>query len=135
MKKASIIALVLAAVAALGTFTVPSVTKPLHAQQYAECISKAAAPACQSAQYGIVTIASGGATTVVVNTTAVTPQAVITLTQDGSTVTGTTVGVTCNTTVTGVMVGARVTGSSFTITSASSWTTNPGCIQFKIVNQ
>lgn len=135
MKKATIITLVLAAVAALGIFTVPNVTKPLHAQQYAECISKATAPACQSAQYGIVTIASGGATTVVVNTTAVTANAIILLTQDTSTTQGTNLGVTCNTTNEALWVSARTVGQSFTVTSAASFTTNPGCLQFLITNQ
>jgi hypothetical protein len=135
MRKASIIALVLAAVAAIGIFAVPSVVKPIHAQQYAECISSIAAPACQSAQYGLVTIASGGATTVVVNTTAVTGKAIILLTQDTSTVMGTTLSVTCNTTNQAAWVSARVVGASFTITSASSFTTNPGCYQFHIINQ
>ena len=135
MKKASIITLVLTAVAALGLFTVPNVTKPLHAQQYAECISKAAAPACQSAQYGLVTIASGGATTVVVNTTAVTAAAIILLTQDTSTTMGTTLGVTCNTGNQALWVSARTAGSSFTVTSTTTWTTNPGCLQFHIINQ
>lgn len=135
MKKATIITLVLAAVAATGLFTVPHVTQPLQAQQYAECVSKAAAPACQAAQYGIVTIASGGATTVVVNTTAVTANAIILLTQDTSTTEGTNLGVTCNTTNEALWVSARTVGSSFTVTSAASFTTNPGCLMFHIINQ
>jgi len=135
MKKATIITLVLAAVAALGTLLIPNVVKPIHAQQYAECISSIAAPACQSASYGLVTIASGGATTVVVNTSAVTAKSTIMLTQDTSTTMGTTLGVTCNTNNVAAWISARTVGSSFTITSASSFTTNPGCYQFEMITQ
>lgn len=135
MKKTIIIALVLAALAVVGILMIPNATRPVHAQQYAECVSSATAPPCQSAQYGLVTIASGGATTVVVNTTAVTGKSIILLQQDTSTTVGTTLSVTCNTTNEAAWVSARVVGVSFTITSAASFTTNPGCYQFHIINQ
>lgn len=135
MKRASIIALVLAAVAAIAIFTVPKVTRPLHAQAYAECINgTSATPACQSSQYGIVTIAAGSST-VVVNTTAVTTNAVFDLAYDASTNTGTLLSVTCNTTAQQPYISARTPGSSFTIKVGSNFSSNPGCIMFRIVNQ
>jgi len=136
MKKASIIALVLAAVAAIGIFAVPNVTQPLHAQSYATCISKAASPACGATSAGIAVIAAS-AQTVVINTTAVTATTPILITADDSVALGTALGsTTCNTTVQTLYVDARVAGVSFTVKSGTgTFTTNPGCFSWHIINQ
>jgi len=108
---------------------------PVHAQQYAKCLQTGASPLnCGSAQYGIVTIAAA-ASSVVVNTVGAPANAIIMLTFDGSTATGTTLGVTCNTTAQQPYVSARSAGGNFTISTASTFTTNPGCIQFEIISQ
>ena len=125
---------VLAAIA-LIIGVAPHAITHVHAQQYAECVSIAAAPPCQSASYGIVTIAAS-AQTVVVNTTAVTATSPILLTYDGSTTLGTALGVTCNTTSQPLFVSARTAGSSFTIKAATgNFSTNPGCMSFHIIPQ
>lgn len=105
----------------------------VHAQQYAECISAAAAPACGSAQYGLVAIAAS-AQTVVVQTAGVTANSVIQVQYDYSL--GTALGVTCNTTGQPMEISARVAGSSFTIKAITgTFSTNPGCMSFRIINQ
>lgn len=101
-------------------------------QQYATCAVTGASPLqCASAAEGFVTIAAA-AQTVQVFTTAVTPNARILLTYDSSL--GTLLGVTCNTTAQLPTVTARAT-NNFTIGTAATFTTNPGCITFKIISQ
>lgn len=106
----------------------------VHAQQFADCVSSAAAPSCASAATGHVTIAAG-ATTVVVGTTAVAAGSEIFISRDDTQ--GTLLGVTCNTaTVTGeIKTSARVAGTSFTITVQTTPAVNPGCYTFNIVNR
>jgi hypothetical protein len=87
---------------------------------------------CTSATAGAVTIASGGATSVVVNTTAVTAKSDISLAFDASM--GTRLSVTCNTNFQQPYVSARVPGTSFTISTAAAFTTNPGCISWSLRN-
>ena len=104
-----------------------------HAQQYAECVSAATAPACASAAYGIVAIAAS-AQTAVVQTTAVTANSPILLTYDYSL--GTALGVTCNTTGQSLEVSARTAGTSFTVKALTGvFSTNPGCLSFHIIPQ
>lgn len=102
-----------------------------QAQQYATCNSAAAAPACQSTSNGNVSIAAA-AQTVVVSTTAVQSNNVIIVSYDQSL--GTDLSVTCNTTAQQPYVSARVPGVSFTIKTASTFTTNPGCVNFHILS-
>lgn len=134
MKKYLSLSAVILAVALLSLI-VPS-NAPIHAQgQYAECLSAAASPGCQNSAYGIAVIAAASQQ-VVVNTAAATANAIILLTADASTVTGTSLGVTCNVTTQPVFISARVVGSSFTIRAATgTFTTNPGCVQWRIINQ
>lgn len=97
------------------------------------CASAASPAVCSSAAAGEVTIAAA-ASTITVNTTAVTANSEIMLTQDISTNGGTRLSVTCNTTPITLAVSAITAGTSFQITSASAALTNPDCIYFSITN-
>jgi len=96
-----------------------------------QCFSAAAPAVCSGTIDGFVTIAAG-ASTVVVNTTAVTSKSTISLTFD--TTQGTNLGVTCNTSAQTPYVSARTAATSFTIAVASNFVTNPGCIGFHLKN-
>jgi len=104
--------------AAAGTAANPSV---------ASC---AAAPA---GSFSCATNASGG--TCVVNTTAVTSNSEIFITQRSDTTTGTRLSVTCNTTLTTVIpeITAVTAATSFTI-NLGTITTNPECFSYYIIN-
>jgi hypothetical protein len=102
-------------------------TPQAHAQSFADCIS--ASGSCASAGGGVVTIAAA-ASTVVVTDSLVTASNPILVGYDSSQ--GTALSVTCNTTAQLPYVTTRVVGVSFTIATASTFTTNPGCIAFKI---
>jgi hypothetical protein len=104
----------------------------VHGQQYSRCDSAAASPACQSAYTGNAAIAAA-AQTVVVNDTSVTADNPIVVTYDQSL--GTLLAVTCNTTAQQPYISARSPGASFTIKTASTFTTNPGCISWEISPQ
>lgn len=96
------------------------------------CSSAASPAVCGNKPSGSVVVADA-ATTVVVNTTAVTANSQILLTPDQSL--GTKLGVTCNTTYTTAVVSARTAGTSFTITiSADPAGANPVCLSYQIVN-
>jgi hypothetical protein len=86
---------------------------------------------CGSAAAGSVTVAVS-ATTVVVATTAVTANSQIQLTFDSSL--GTKLSVTCNTTYVNSWISARTPGTSFTITVASSPSSNPACLSYNVTN-
>jgi hypothetical protein len=77
-----------------------------------------------------------GATTVTVNTTAVTANSEIHVTPDASL--GARLGVTCNSTgavaFAGFGVSARTPGTSFTVTTLGAVATNPACYSYIIVN-
>ena len=107
-----------------------SVTTPLY-DTTTNCSSSASPAVCAVAPAGSVAIAAG-ATTVVVDTTAVTANSQILLTFDSSL--GTKLGVTCNTTYTAPWVSARTAGTSFTITSSAAPVTNPACYSFVLLN-
>jgi len=95
------------------------------------CSSSSSPAACGSAPAGYFVIAAG-ATSVVVDTTAVTANSEIMLTEDQSL--GTALGVTCNTSIAQPVVGARTAGTSFTVSIGTAFTTNPGCFSYALVN-
>jgi hypothetical protein len=95
------------------------------------CSSSTNAAVCGSAAAGSFTIAAS-ATSVVVDTTAVTANSQILVTFDASL--GTKLGVTCNGTVpTGIGVSARTAGTSFTVI-ASAPSSHPACFSYVIIN-
>ena len=95
------------------------------------CSSSGSPANCGSALAGSVVIAAG-ATTVVVNTTAVSGQSQILVIQDDSL--GAKVGATCYTAAnTAPRITARNAATSFTIT-ATAPAGNPGCYSYLIVN-
>ena len=111
--------------------TTPSTVKATIYSTATNCSSSASPAVCGSAAGGSVVVAVS-ATTVVVDTTAVTANSQIQLTFDSSL--GTKLGVTCNTTVAPPTVSARTAGTSFTISTASAPTTNPACYSYVIQN-
>jgi hypothetical protein len=77
-------------------------------------------------------MATGGST-LVVNTTAVTADSQILITEDSSL--GARLGITCNTgTNRTYSISARSPGTSFTITSSNNPVTNKACLSYWIVN-
>jgi hypothetical protein len=96
------------------------------------CSSTASPAVCNSAIMGSFVLPAG-ATTITVNTTAVTANSQIDPAEDSSL--GTRLSVTCNTTIgrTYVVTG-RVPGVSFTITASAAPTTNPACLSFSVFN-
>lgn len=112
---------------------------PVHAQQYATCFATGASPlSCGTASEGFVTIAAA-AQAVTVQDAAVTATSRILLTYDysvgGSSGVWAPTNVTCNTTPQLPFVTTRVVGASFTIGTAATFTTNPGCFSFRITSQ
>ena len=104
---------------------------PTAGQSATNCSSNASPAACGAASAGSVVIAAV-ATTVNVNTTAVTAASQIFLTYDSSL--STKLGVTCNATEPALYgVTARTPATGFTITSTAS-ITNPACFSYFIVN-
>jgi hypothetical protein len=99
------------------------------------CTSSASPAVCGASVTGFVNIAAS-ATTVVVNTTAVTATSSIGIHFDESL--GTALGVTCNTASGSegatYFVSARSPGTSFTITTNVAPTTNPVCLSFTFVD-
>lgn len=100
------------------------------------CGATGASPlACVAAAAGSVTLPAA-ATTMTINTTAVTANSQIILSRDNSL--GSRLSVTCNTQSSLVLgtpyVSARSAGTSFTITIDVAPTTNPLCINYAIVN-
>jgi hypothetical protein len=99
------------------------------------CQSSASPAVCGSSSQGSVVIAAG-ATTVVVDTTAVTAISQIFVYPDESL--SASLGVTCNSTLTiadaPTVISARSTGTSFTIKTSGTITTNPACYNYQIIN-
>lgn len=99
------------------------------------CSSSASPAVCGSAVAGSFVIAAA-ATTVTVNTTAVTASSQIFIQPD--TTLGTKLSVTCNTATTvqndEAKVSARSAGTSFQVTATGPFTTNPGCFSYLIIN-
>lgn len=96
------------------------------------CSSAASPAVCAAANAGSVNIAAS-ATTIVVNTTAVSANSQIMIQEDSSL--GTKLSVTCNTT-TGrtYTVSARTAATSFTVTASAAPTTNPACLSYWVLN-
>lgn len=111
-----------------------SAQAPFSASVYdteTNCSSSSSPAVCAKAAGGSFTVAAG-ATTIVVNTSAVTANSQILVTFDSSL--GTKLGVTCNATVPALFgVTARSAATSFTLTSTSP-ITNPACFSFLVVN-
>ena len=108
-----------------------SIKAPLY-NTTTNCSSSASPAACSAAPAGSVVIAAA-ATTVTVNTTAVTANSQIVITEDSSL--GTKLGVTCNTTLArNYAITARTAGTSFVITTDVAPVTNPACLSYTIVN-
>jgi hypothetical protein len=98
---------------------------------FVNCTSGASPAVCGASVVGAVAVAAA-ATSLVVNTTAVTAKSRIVLTMDSSL--GSDLGITCNTTNIAAWVSARTAGTSFTITTASGPVTNAMCLNYTILN-
>jgi hypothetical protein len=96
------------------------------------CVSSASPAVCGSAPAGSVAMATGG-DTLTVNTTAVTANSQIMITEDSSL--GSRLGITCNTTVNRTYsISSRTASTSFTIKSSNNPNTNKACLSYWIVN-
>jgi hypothetical protein len=127
-----------AAQAGMGAGGVFGILKAEQITTISNCLVSGASPlACGNAPSGTVAVAVA-ATTVTVNTTAVTANSQINLTVDTSATKGGSLSptVTCNTTPpsTAPYVSAISAGTSFTITIAPAPAGNPQCIGFTITN-
>ena len=109
--------------------------EPLTATTYktvTNCASAASPAVCGSAAAGHFVIAAS-ATSVVVDTTAVTANSEILINEDQTQ--GTNLGVTCNTGISSQPVISAVTpGTSFTVTISAGLVTNPVCYGYSIIN-
>jgi hypothetical protein len=121
-----------------GSFNAVDRTGAIAAPLYStatNCSSSASPAVCGSAAAGSFVIAAS-ATSVVVDTTVVTANSQIFLTEDSSL--GTKLSVTCNTqsllTLGVPKVTARTAGTSFTASIEVGPTTNPICVSYAIVN-
>jgi hypothetical protein len=115
-------------------FTLTTGLKFPFIQSSTNCSSAATPAVCGSAMSGSVVVAAG-ATTVVVDTTAVTANSQILLTFDSSL--GTKLGsITCNTTFDQPWVTARTAATSFTVTvtNVPVGGANPVCLSYQIIN-
>lgn len=99
-------------------------------QTATNCSSSASPAVCGSAAAGMFVLPAA-ATSVTVNTTAVTANSEILVFNDDSL--GTRLSVTCNTGIDNVLVSARVAATSFTITGSAP-VTNPNCYSYLIIN-
>ena len=106
-------------------------THLIPSASFVNCTSGASPAVCGASVVGGVAVAAA-ATSLVVNTTAVTAKSRIVITMDSSL--GTDLGITCNTTNIAAWVSARTAGTSFTITTASGPVTNPMCLNFILTN-
>jgi hypothetical protein len=121
-----------------GAMSIANTTGRIQPALYStatNCSSSASPAVCGSATAGSVVIAAS-ATSVVVDTTAVTANSQILLTEDSSL--GTKLGVTCNTqsllTLGVPKVTARTAATSFTASIEVAPTTNPLCVSYAIFN-
>ena len=114
-----------------GTGTLGDSTHLIPSASFVNCTSGASPAVCGASVVGAVAVAAA-ATSLVVNTTAVTAKSRIVLTMDSSL--GSDLGITCNTTNIAAWVSARTAGTSFTITTASGPVTNAMCLNFHILN-
>lgn len=114
-----------------GAVALGDSTHQVASASFVNCTSGASPAVCGASVVGGVAVAAA-ATSLVVNTTAVTAKSRIVLTMDSSL--GTDLGITCNTTNIAAWVSARTAGTSFTITTASGPVTNAQCMNFHILN-
>lgn len=114
-----------------GAVSLGDSTHQVASASFVNCTSGASPAVCGASVVGGVAVAAA-ATSLVVNTTAVTAKSRIVLTMDSSL--GTDLGITCNTTNIAAWVSARTAGTSFTITTASGPVTNPMCLNYTILN-
>ncbi|KKU82105.1 MAG: hypothetical protein UY07_C0003G0006 [Parcubacteria group bacterium GW2011_GWA1_47_8] len=112
--------------------TVPGTISFGKAVTTSNCNSSTSPANCGSAPSGSVALATGGST-LVVNTSAVTANSQILITEDSSL--DSRLGITCNTgTGRRYSISARTAGTSFTIKSSANPTTNKACLSYWIVN-
>lgn len=117
-----------------ATTTISGPLKITNIGTISNCNSSASPAVCGSASSGSVAMPTGGST-LVVNTTAVTANSQIFITEDSSL--GSRLGITCNTTTGRVYsINARVstTSPSFTIKSSANPAGNKACLSYFIVN-
>jgi hypothetical protein len=114
------------------TTTIPGLLSWGNLGSTANCNSSASPAVCGASSAGSVAMATGGST-LIVNSTAVTANSQILITEDSSL--GTRLGVTCNTSANhNYSISARTPGTSFTITSSNNISTNKACLSFLIIN-
>lgn len=114
------------------TTTIPGAISFGTAGTVSNCNSSTSPASCASAPSGSVALATGGST-LVVNTSAVTANSQILITEDSSL--GSRLGITCNTgTGRNYSINARTAGTSFTIKSSANPTTNKACLSYWIIN-
>lgn len=115
------------------TNTVPFNTSSLGS--VTNCSSSASPAVCGSAMAGSFVIAAS-ASSVVVDTTAITANSQVLIQADDSL--GTKLGVKCNTTASllaaAPWVSARSAGTSFTVTISAAPSTNPECFNYEVIN-
>ena len=111
-----------------------SATTAMTAAAYdtaSDCSSVASPAICGSAAAGSFTVPVG-ATSTVVDTSAVTAKSEVMITFDASL--GAKLGVTCNTTFNPAWVAARTTGTSVTINVSSAPTASADCFSYHVIN-
>jgi len=112
--------------------TVPGIISFGGVTTTSNCNSSGSPSSCGSAPAGSVVLPTGGST-LVVNTTAVTANSQILVTEDSSL--GSRLGVTCNTSAGRTyMVTTRTAGTSFTVQSDKNPVANGACLSYWIVN-
>ena len=114
-----------------GSGTLGSSTQLIQSASFVNCTSGASPAVCGASVVGGVAVAAA-ATSLVVNTTAVTAKSRIVISMDSSL--GSDLGITCNTANIAAWISARTAGTSFTITTASGPVTNPMCLSYHILN-
>ena len=117
---------------ASATTTFPGTIVWAKSATTVNCNSTASPAVCGSAPSGSVAMATGGST-LQVNTSAVTVDSQILITEDSSL--GTRLGITCNT-ATGrtYTISARADSTSFTIKSSNNPVTNKACLSYWVIN-
>ncbi len=115
-----------------ATTTISGPLKITNINTISNCNSTTTPSTCGLAVSGSVAMPTGGST-IVVNTSAVTANSQIFVTEDSSL--GTRLGITCNTTTGRIYsINARTAGTSFTIKSSANPATNKACLSYFIVN-
>lgn len=114
-----------------GAVALGDSTHQVASASFVNCTSGASPAVCGASVVGGVAVAAA-ATSLVVNTTAVTAKSRIVISMDSSL--GSDLGITCNTANIAAWISARTAGTSFTITTASGPVTNPMCLSYHILN-